>query len=241
MQLLQLPMFSQQKMMKKIGKKARAWAFDFGFWYAFHLSVLSVCMVFAVDLPLIPSLGCIFFTAKYWVDKYNFSFRVWRISGESGGAIASSVVSFVFFFQSFYLFIMAGYFVTVGIKADDSQSKKEVLGIPIPSKPNPKGLAIGGLALLVCSIILFFITVGERAQKSIVTRYAGKIRSFFRSVSIAIARRLADWGVTTPTRGIYYSDDPTVLSSVDRHYLQNAYTHPYEKTFPNMPSLHSEL
>lgn len=33
MQLLQLPMLSQQRVMMKLGKRPRRWAFDFGYWY----------------------------------------------------------------------------------------------------------------------------------------------------------------------------------------------------------------
>eukprot|EP01053_Blabericola_migrator_P008582 Blabericola_migrator_1__8581@NODE_448_length_8373_cov_125_949193_g350_i0_p3_GENE_NODE_448_length_8373_cov_125_949193_g350_i0NODE_448_length_8373_cov_125_949193_g350_i0_p3_ORF_typecomplete_len685_score60_35RSN1_7TM/PF02714_15/2_7e35RSN1_7TM/PF02714_15/5_5e03PHM7_cyt/PF14703_6/3_8e08PHM7_cyt/PF14703_6/9_2e03Alpha_GJ/PF03229_13/0_1LapA_dom/PF06305_11/4_9LapA_dom/PF06305_11/7_9e02_NODE_448_length_8373_cov_125_949193_g350_i063178230 len=268
MQLLQIPMFSQQRVMMKLGKKPKKWAFDFGYWYAFHLSVLAVCLIFAMDLPLIPPLGCIFFTAKYMVDKYNFSFAVWKVTAESAGAVASTVCSFLFSFHAVFLFIMASYFVTVGLhtvsSGSGSESHTRTLlasrirhriregftsfttpsarqlepSIAIPSQGKAKAIVIGGLVMLALSLLMFLVTFGERAQRSIVDHHAGKLRRIARSCNTWVSRKLADWDLVVPSRRVVQTA-PTEPELLDEQIeeLRRAYAHPYEREDPEPGSV----
>lgn len=269
MQLLQIPMFSQQRVMLKLGKKPRKWAFDFGYWYAFHLSVLALCLIFSVDLPMIPPLGCLFFTAKYMVDKYNFAFAVWKVTAESAGAVASTVCSFMFSFQSLFLFLMASYFVTIGLhaaallgstanstmlhssvtltvtKPSDPTDwgateplQEMVTPISLPTQRKAKAIVVGGLVMLSISLLMFLVTFGERAQRSIVDHHAGKLRRIARSCHTWIARKLADWDIVVPSRQVVQTlSSEAELTESQIEELRKAYAHPYEKEDIEVASL----
>lgn len=146
MQMLQLPMFIHQFMIHRLGKDVRRWDFNFGYWYAFHLSMLAVCLTFAIDFPMVPFLGYFFFMSKYWVDKYNLCFRVWRIATESAGAVAKTpwyvIQSFFIIFlvrvwkknavnATYLQFLMASFFIAMALSADVSLGNRSVeKGLP---------------------------------------------------------------------------------------------------------------
>lgn len=50
---------------------------------------------FGVVIPLVMPLGCLFFTLKYFVDKYNFLFGVWKVEQESAGAVAQIALRYL--------------------------------------------------------------------------------------------------------------------------------------------------
>lgn len=60
---------------------------------------------FGVVIPLVFPFGCLFFTMKYLVDKYNFLFGLWKVEQESAGAVAliacRYLLAAVGFFQVF--------------------------------------------------------------------------------------------------------------------------------------------
>jgi len=95
--------------------------FDFGYWYAFSLSVYMMVIVFSVVVPLAPLCGLFFFIFKYFVDKYNFAFAVWKTNSESAGAVAASVVTYMLFTVSFFQFVMSGYFIAIGFRGSAVQ------------------------------------------------------------------------------------------------------------------------
>eukprot|EP00918_Siedleckia_nematoides_P011048 GHVU01024179.1.p1 GENE.GHVU01024179.1~~GHVU01024179.1.p1 ORF type:complete len:714 (+),score=135.02 GHVU01024179.1:235-2376(+) len=68
--------------------------YDFGYWYAFCLAIYNLVIIFSVVVPLVLPIGALLFWLRYWVDKYNFSYGVWKVQIESGGAVAGSVVTY---------------------------------------------------------------------------------------------------------------------------------------------------
>ena len=60
-----------------------------------------MALIFATVVPLISVFACLFFTFKYFVDKYNLTF-VYHKEFEGGGAIKKNVIPYSLF--SLYMF-----------------------------------------------------------------------------------------------------------------------------------------
>lgn len=60
------------------------WYFDLGYHFAFSITIFTVIFLFSAAVPLIPLFGFLFFTFKYFIDKYNFVF-VYNTEFESRG------------------------------------------------------------------------------------------------------------------------------------------------------------
>ncbi|CEM24413.1 unnamed protein product [Vitrella brassicaformis CCMP3155] len=139
-QLLQLPQVSYRTARKavavsesEIKSTEEKWAFDFGYWYAFSLSVLTIVLCFSVAVPFLVPLGALYFAMKYLVDKYNFTYNVYKVELESGGVVAHTVLSYMIFACAFLQFSMSGFFVIHG----------------------SKGLTLGGCILFIVSATTF--------------------------------------------------------------------------------------
>ena len=50
------------------------YAFDLGYHMSYGLTTFAIAMVFSTLVPYVPIFAMIFFTFKYYVDKYNLSF-----------------------------------------------------------------------------------------------------------------------------------------------------------------------
>ncbi|EZG83933.1 putative transmembrane protein [Gregarina niphandrodes] len=225
MQLMQLPMFSQQRVFLRLGKRANRWNFDYGFWYAFHLAVFAVCIVFSVDFPLVPLMGGVFFTAKFWVDKYNLTMKVWRTRSESAGVVASSAVSFIFYFVALFLFLMAGYYFAVAVSAKNAKSS--VQDAVFNPDENIRNLTIGAAVLLVTSLLVLLMAAGEKAQRSILLTHASTFRKWVHKLRTKFARQLENWNITAPLRGVVQTVvEPVSPSRIS--ILRKAYVHPFE-------------
>lgn len=66
------------------------WYFDLGYHYAFAVVAFTMIFIFSASAPLIPVFGFLFFTFKYYIDKYNFVF-VYPTEFISRGIFANAV------------------------------------------------------------------------------------------------------------------------------------------------------
>ena len=51
--------------------KFEHWMLDINFSQAISLAIFFICMVLSVGMPIILPFGAIFFTIKYFIEKYN--------------------------------------------------------------------------------------------------------------------------------------------------------------------------
>jgi len=88
--------------------------FDFGYWYASGLSVLTLGLGFSVVVPLILPGTALYFTIKFYVDKYNFLYNVVPPGLDSSGRLAHAIVPYWCMALAVFEFCMGGFFVVQG-------------------------------------------------------------------------------------------------------------------------------
>jgi hypothetical protein len=76
-------------------------AFDLGYHQSYCIVIFTIGIIFSPVVPLIPIFGAFFFSAKYYVDKYNLTF-VYNKEFEGGGVIKKNVIPYMLF--SIYVF-----------------------------------------------------------------------------------------------------------------------------------------
>jgi hypothetical protein len=77
------------------------YAFDLGYHQSYCIVIFTIGLVFCPFVPLIAIFACLFFSAKYYVDKYNLTF-VYNREFEGGGVIKKNVIPYMLF--SVYVF-----------------------------------------------------------------------------------------------------------------------------------------
>ncbi|GFE53470.1 hypothetical protein BaOVIS_008740 [Babesia ovis] len=85
--------------------------FDFGYWYAFHLSILTLVMLFSLFVPYLPILGVLYFAVRYCVDRHNLAYHVLQLPLDSTGKIGASAVKSMLICISLTQFAMSGVFL----------------------------------------------------------------------------------------------------------------------------------
>lgn len=105
-QLIQLPRF--------LGARKKEAPFDFGYWYASALSVLTLALGFAVVVPTILPWAALYFTVKLYVDKYNFMYCVVPPGLDSSGRLAHVILPYWCVGIALFEFCMGGFFVVQG-------------------------------------------------------------------------------------------------------------------------------
>lgn len=144
-QLIQLP--------RTLGARKMEAPFDFGYWYASALSVLTLALGFAVVVPTILPWAALYFTVKLYVDKYNFMFCVVPPGLDSSGRLAHVILPYWCMAIALFEFCMGGFFVVqgdrfavAGATLCMAAAGTVVAGmVSQPSLPAPKG---SGVALL---------------------------------------------------------------------------------------------
>ena len=68
-------------------------------------------LIFCGTMPLISIFAMLFFTFKYYIDKYNLTF-VYNKEFEGGGAIKKQVLPFMLFSIYFFQILNMGYFAS---------------------------------------------------------------------------------------------------------------------------------
>lgn len=63
-QLLQLPKLGIAGLMLHIGQKNPVWRFDFGYWYAYALSVVMICFIHGIAVPILFPIALFQFAIK---------------------------------------------------------------------------------------------------------------------------------------------------------------------------------
>ena len=91
------------------------YAFDLGYHMSYGLTTFAIAMVFSTLVPYVPIFAMIFFTFKYYVDKYNLSF-VYVAEFQGVGIIKNKVVTLSILNIIIYQLINVGFFAS---KAQD--------------------------------------------------------------------------------------------------------------------------
>jgi hypothetical protein len=67
------------------------WYYDFGYNIAFTQIMYCIVLIFAIVAPLITIFGSLFFTIKYFIDKYNLLY-VYPIEFQGQGRLQQNIV-----------------------------------------------------------------------------------------------------------------------------------------------------
>ncbi|KAK2196385.1 bifunctional Calcium permeable stress-gated cation channel 1-like/10TM putative phosphate transporter [Babesia duncani] len=86
--------------------------FDFGYWYAFHLSILTLIMLFAIFVPYLLILGTAYFGIRYLIDRYNIMNEVWQLQMDSEGNVSATAIKSMLISISLFQFAMSGVFLS---------------------------------------------------------------------------------------------------------------------------------
>ena len=87
------------------------YAFDLGYHMSYGLTTFAIAMVFSTIVPYVPIFAMIFFTFKYYVDKYNLSF-VYNAEFQGVGIIKRRVVPLTVLNIIIYQLINVGFFAS---------------------------------------------------------------------------------------------------------------------------------
>lgn len=157
-------------------------------------------------------------------------FQVWDASAESAGAVANTVVMYMRAFTAIFLFVMASYYVAIGIHAGSSMNSFAFFSdIRIPSDRQARGIVLGGILLLTASSVLFLFLFGERIYRSIIDRHSGRVARLVWTTWTFILRRLISWGFVSPGRDVVkHRADDAEMTENQLRLLKKAYAHPYE-------------
>ena len=101
------------------------YAFDLGYHGAYVLTTYAIAMVFSTLVPYVPVFAMVFFTFKYYVDKYNLSF-VYNPEFQGVGIIKRRVVPLTIFNIIVYQMINVGFFAS---KAEENGRNYLYVGI----------------------------------------------------------------------------------------------------------------
>eukprot|EP00927_Polykrikos_kofoidii_P037901 TRINITY_DN3210_c0_g2_i1.p1 TRINITY_DN3210_c0_g2~~TRINITY_DN3210_c0_g2_i1.p1 ORF type:complete len:1087 (-),score=33.29 TRINITY_DN3210_c0_g2_i1:83-3301(-) len=93
--------------------------FPWGYWYAWALSIMTMCLVLSVILPCMLPLGAIFFLMRYYVDRVNISRGAFSWSMPMDPSFRYSVRTYCVEAVALFWFCMAASFFAQGSAADD--------------------------------------------------------------------------------------------------------------------------
>jgi len=91
-----------------------AWEFDFGYYYGARLTIMGLTLLYSVLVPIIAPIGAIYFLLNYWTDGHNLRSGVYTVSFDSNGALPISVLRYVLWYITLFLFTMSCYFTVQG-------------------------------------------------------------------------------------------------------------------------------
>jgi hypothetical protein len=86
-----------------------SYAFDLGYHMSYALTVLQIGMLYGCIVPIIPAFCVIFFSFKYYVDKYNLSF-VYHSEFLGVGKVKRRIIPLTIFTIFLQQLIIVGYF-----------------------------------------------------------------------------------------------------------------------------------
>ena len=213
MQLLQLPTCIFILVNRLLKRSFSLWQFNFGSNYAFHVSFFVICLIFSLHCPIIPLIAGMFFSLKYWTEKYNFSNGLWMTRHESSGTIAYSALTQMFGYQSLFILVATGYFTAILISTNLESNNKNY-------SPTKLGPAI--IAFLVILIMEIICVIGLRAQRTLY-----KHNNFIYRISKKILVKIFG----NETDNLRYQNTEIIrLSPHLINEIVKAYTHPIEQS-----------
>ena len=84
-------------------------AYDLGFFQSHAIVIFALGLTFTGTNPIIGMFVTVFFTIKYWIEKYNLTF-VYNREFEGGGVIKKQVLPFMIFNVYLFQVLNMGYF-----------------------------------------------------------------------------------------------------------------------------------
>ena len=70
-----------------------SWFFSLGYYQAYTLTVSFLCLLVIVPMPIVSSFAALFFSFRYYIEKYNILF-VYRQGFESHGRLLEVVIPY---------------------------------------------------------------------------------------------------------------------------------------------------
>eukprot|EP00466_Bigelowiella_natans_P018144 jgi/Bigna1/89211/estExt_fgenesh1_pg.C_450116 len=92
----------------------RPWEFDFGYFYGARLTIMGLVLLYSVLVPIIAPVGAVYFLMNYWTDGHNLRTGVYSVSFDSNGALPLSVLRYILWYITLFLFSMSCYFTVQG-------------------------------------------------------------------------------------------------------------------------------
>ena len=86
-----------------------SYAFDLGYHMSYSLTVLQIGLLYSNIVPIIPAFCMIFFSFKYYVDKYNLSF-VYNSEFLGVGQVKRWILPLIVLDMIIFQIITIGYF-----------------------------------------------------------------------------------------------------------------------------------
>lgn len=95
-QMLDLPHFlvkNAKWFIRRLQFKPHAddWYFDLGYYQSYTSTIMMMCLVFSIAMPLMSGFAAVFFFFRYYIEKYNMLFVYWQ-DFEAQGTLRKSVV-----------------------------------------------------------------------------------------------------------------------------------------------------
>ena len=99
-------------MRKKLSAYKDVWYFDMGYNIAFTQIIYCVVIMYAAVAPIITLFGGMYFTIKYFIDKYNVLY-VFPNEYDGQGRLHKKIIGLQYFGMAFSQVIMFGIFVLI--------------------------------------------------------------------------------------------------------------------------------
>jgi hypothetical protein len=72
------------------------WYFDLGYYLSYCMTIMFVCLLFSVIMPISTIFGFSFFLFRYYIEKYNMMF-VFVKDFESHGTLRRNIIRYLVF------------------------------------------------------------------------------------------------------------------------------------------------
>ncbi|BAM41766.1 conserved hypothetical protein [Theileria orientalis strain Shintoku] len=84
--------------------------FDLGYWYAYHLALLTLVLSFGLFTPYLLPLAALYFVIRFYVDRHNIAYSLWQFPFDTSGDISKTAIKSMLLCVSIMQFMMSGVF-----------------------------------------------------------------------------------------------------------------------------------
>jgi len=102
----------------------KPWVFEWGYMYAWTLTIFHQALIFSICVPLAPPLAMICFKMKYFVDKYNMQYGVFTMTNEFSH-LSPTIIRCMIHALALMQFVMSGFFFVQLTSTSDGHDLKD--------------------------------------------------------------------------------------------------------------------